>query len=115
MLETNLVALAVHVAKLEKAAPDDRANLSSALKRDRADGADLAVGDEKRCAIAGQAARLSESRFIERPVFDIFLSASRKGAQLVMGEVEEPDLMMACHRDVELVSHAGTGPMGCSD
>src|SRR6266851_6079715 len=104
MLETNLIAQAIHVAELEQAFTDDRFDIPFAVQGHRPDSADLAVGHVQGAAVAGQTARLGEASLRQRSVTDVFPPVAGIWRQETLIQIERPDLVMPCHGDVECVA-----------
>src|SRR5579871_4949846 len=103
MLKANLVSGTIHVAELEQALADDRFDLSLAVQRHGANGADFAVSHVEHGAVAGQSARLSKAGFAQRSIVDVFPAIAGVWSQYALIQLERPDLVVSRHGNEERI------------
>src|SRR5260370_1430437 len=101
MLQSNDAAHAVGVAEFKESFTDNGLDLASTVKRHGPNGTYLAVGHVKCLTVAGQAAGLSKGSLFERAVSNILTPVAGVRSQVILREVQDPDLMVSRHGDVE--------------
>src|SRR5579875_1208580 len=106
MLQARLVARAVRIAKVEQAGADEGDDLLRARQLDAPHRAGLAVRDveQRLLFVERQAHRLREHGFQARPILQPLDAISRKRLDDVAIEMQHEDLVLACHRDVEIAA-----------
>ena len=103
MLQANVVASAINIAKFKQVAAYDRFDRSSS-RINLANNVRLAVGHVKFAAVRGDAGGLRESGFKQQAIQSCFASGTCKRGNFLRVEIEFPNLMRASHRDVQLPS-----------
>src|SRR5713226_4918299 len=101
MLQANVVARPVYIAKIKQVAADQRAHVSIRPEIDRANDICLSVRDIQSLSVRHERGRLRKRCLRRRAVDARLASRARKGRDLLLVEIELPDLMRPGHRDVE--------------
>ena len=100
MLEPDSIALTIGIAKLKQIHPHDGRDGAARIQADRADRADLGVGDKQLAAVRGQAAGLGQGGLHQRPVNPGLLAGAGVGSDFLVTDIQGPDLVRAGHGDI---------------
>jgi hypothetical protein len=104
VLQARLAPEAVHIAELEQVAPDERLQRAVGVNIGGADAAHLAVGEVKLLAVGCHARRLRERAGAQAAVDARLAPRARVRLRLQRLQVQPPELVRACHRDVERIA-----------
>src|SRR6267378_786175 len=100
MLQTHVVAVAIFVAKVKEVAADQCPH-SAFIQINGANDVGLTVGGVKVLSIGGDPRRLCETRLEQGPIEPGLAARTGKSRDLVLIQIEFPNLMRTSHGDVQ--------------